>query len=194
MIITINDNEIKILLNAARKKDIRDYTMIFLALSAGLRCSEVIGLYKEDIAPWGEVSPILTVPCRIGKGHKKREIPINQETRDILTRFIYHKNKIGESTVSDSYLFVSHYTHKQLSPRDFQRIVKELSTTSINRSISPHTLRHTFATRLLRHTNLRVIQELLGHSNIQTTQIYTHVNTNDIQKAIDDSKIGSLVT
>ncbi len=159
--------------------------MIFLSLSTGLRVSELVGLYIEDFSPFGQVSTILTVPSRIAKNGKKRIIPINSETRDILFKFLSVKEKRSESTFPDSFLFVSRFTSNQLSPRDIQRIVRNISISSIGRSITPHTLRHTFATRLLKHTNLRVIQELLGHSRIQTTQIYTHVSIEDSRLAID---------
>lgn len=191
MLKIINETEIQYLLAAARDQSNRDYTMIFLCLSSGLRCSELVGLRIEDIAPYGDVSSILTVPVRIAKRSKKREIPITDETKSILKLFLLFKNDCGELTDSFSPLFISRYTARPLSSRDFQRIVKELSITSIGRSISPHTLRHTFATRLLKHTNLRVVQELLGHSSIQTTQIYTHVSITDSQLAID--KTGTLI-
>jgi len=185
MVKTINDSEINKLLSAAFKQSIRDFTMISLALSAGLRCSEVVGLYIEDFSPFGNISTVLTIPDRIAKNGKKREIPINEDTRDMLFNFLSLKEKRSEPTFPDSFLFLSRYTHKPLSSRDFQRIVKELSIASLDRAITPHTLRHTFATQLLKHTNLRVIQELLGHSSIQTTQIYTHVNSEDSRLAID---------
>lgn len=185
----INDIEIRKLLFAAKDNDLRDFTMIYLALSTGLRVSELVGLFIEDIAPFGEVSTILTIPPRIGKNSKKREIPINQETRSAISEFIRIKSMRHQFINSDSFLFVSHHTHKQLSTRDFQRIVKNLSISSIGRSISPHTLRHTFATRLLKHTNLRVVQEALGHSSLQTTQIYTHVDLSDARTAIDNFKL-----
>lgn len=189
MIKIINDIEIKKLLFAAKENDLRDFTMIFLALSTGLRVSELVGLFIEDVAPFHEVSTILTVPPRIGKGSRKREIPINTETRSIISEFIRIKTLRNQFINSDSFLFVSHHTHNQLSPRDFQRIVKNLSISSIGRSICPHTLRHTFATRLLKHSNLRIVQEALGHSSLQTTQIYTHVDLSDARTAIDNFKL-----
>jgi len=185
MINIINETEIQKLLSAAQRQDTRDYTMIFLALSSGLRCSELVGLFLEDIHPFDEVSRILTVPSRIGKNGKKREIPINKDTRDILTIYLNFKYVRNEPAKSDSHIFLSRYTKNPLSSRDFQRIVKDLSVQSLGRSISPHTLRHTYATRMLRHTNLRVVQELLGHARIQTTQIYTHVDLSDAIKATD---------
>ncbi|GAI65037.1 unnamed protein product [marine sediment metagenome] len=163
--------------------------MIFLALSTGLRCSELVGLFIEDVWPFSEVSRILTVPKRIGKNNKKRDIPLNHETRIVLSHFIEMKSIRNQFTNSDSFLFVSHHSKKPLSSRDFQRIVHDLSVKSIGRSISPHTLRHTYATRMLKHTNIRVIQELLGHAFLNTTQIYTHPDTNDFTNAADNFKL-----
>lgn len=189
MVKTINDIEIEKLLSAARRKNIRDFTMIFLALSTGLRVSELIGLYIEDVAPFGVISTILTVPPRVGKNGKKRDIPINSETRSVITAYIKIKETRQEFLNSDSFLFVSKYSKNPLSSRDFQRIVHDLSITSIGRPIKPHTLRHTFATRLLKHTNLRVVQETLGHANLQTTQIYTHIDLDDVRLAVDKFKL-----
>lgn len=191
MIKIINDIEISKFLNAAKKQNIRDYTMILLALSTGLRVSELVGLFLEDVSPFGDVSSILTVPSRISKNGKKRDIPITDELRSAITYFISRETDRGFRISPGAPLFTSLFTGRPLSTRDFQRIVSTLSKRSIDRSISPHTLRHTFATRLLKHTNLRVIQELLGHSSIQTTQIYTHVSITDAQLAI--SKTGTII-
>ncbi|MBA7486131.1 Tyrosine recombinase XerD [subsurface metagenome] len=189
MIKTINETEINNLLLSAKEYDIREFTMIYLALSTGLRCSELTGLFIEDVAPFEGVSRILIVPTRIGKNGKKRDIPINQETQAVLAHFLHIKASREEFINSDSFLFVSRFRKKPLSPRDFQRIVHNLSVSSIGRSITPHILRHTFATRLMKHTNLRVVQEILGHSRIQTTQIYTHVNSDDTRAAINNFKL-----
>lgn len=192
MINTINETEIQHLLSAAQLQDSRDFTMIFLALSTGLRVSELVGLFMEDIRPFDEVSRILTVPSRLGKNGKKRDIPLNDDTRSIISKFIRIKEIRHQFLNSDSFLFVSHHTRNPLSSRDFQRIVKKLSIKSINRPISPHILRHTYATRLLRHTNIRVIQELLGHSWLNTTQIYTHPDKTDCIDAVNKLKLSVL--
>ncbi len=189
MVNTINETEIAKLLISAKDQDIRDFTMVYLALSTGLRVSELVGLFIEDVAPFKEISRILSVPSRIGKNSKKRDIPINHETQTLLSHFLNIKVSRSELIRSNSFLFVSHKTKRPLSSRDFQRIVNQLSIASIGRRISPHTLRHTYATRLLKHTNLRVIQELLGHSRIQSTQIYTHVSIDDAQQAISNFKL-----
>lgn len=183
----LSETEIKNFLAAAHSDTVRNYTMIFLALSTGLRVSELIGLFIEDVAPFGELSPILTVPKRISKRKVKREIPLNHEIRTVLTIWLKIRKSIYRISTPSSFLFTSRNTNKPLSTRDFQRIVKNISIGSIGRSITPHTLRHTFATRVLKHSNTRVVQELLGHARIQTTQIYTHVNSEDTRAAIDNA-------
>jgi len=186
MIKTINETEINQILSAAKKRSTRDYTMIFLAISTGLRVSELVGLFLEDVSPYGVVSTVLSVPARISKRHKSRQIPINDDIRQAITHYIDIINTYQHPLVPNSFLFHSFHSKKPLSSRDFQRIIKQISISSINRSITPHTLRHTFATRLLKHTNLRVVQELLGHSSIQTTQIYTHPDLDDARAAVNN--------
>ena len=189
MVKIILDSEITKLLSYAKDRDIRDFTMIYLALQTGLRVSELVGLYIEDIAPYGVVSRILTVPSRISKNGIKRDIPINHDTRTILSHYLSFRDTRSSLKDSNTFLFFSHNTHRPLSSRDFQRIVRNFSIRSIGRAITPHVLRHTFATRLLRHTNLRVVQETLGHARVQTTQIYTHPGIDDITSAIDKNKL-----
>jgi site-specific recombinase XerD len=181
----LSDSEIVTLLTGARLYGLRDFTILHFALSTGLRCSELVGLKYEDIAPFGSPAAILTVPVRLSKRSKKRDIPLNTEIKDILSKYIQIQKDFNRPTSPDSFFFTAHYSHNPLSSRDFQRIVKYISFRYLGRSITPHVLRHTFATRLLKLTNIRVVQELLGHSRLQTTQIYTHVNSADTQLAID---------
>jgi len=188
MIKIINSEEINALLRFASEQSIRDYTMVVLAVSTGLRVSEIVGLFVEDISPYGVISPILTVPSRIAKRKKERQIPLSSETQEVLSRYFNIPHFLEHLSKPDNHLFFTKFTYNPLNPRDFQRIVKELSIASIGRPISPHTLRHTFATRLLKHSNLRVVQELLGHSDIHNTQIYTHVNISDAQLAIENTE------
>ncbi|MBA7608303.1 Tyrosine recombinase XerD [subsurface metagenome] len=185
MIKILSESETKSLLRVALANSTRDYTMIFLALSTGLRCSELIGLFIEDIAPFGDVGTVLTVPSRIAKRKVKREIPLNHETRNILTAWLKIRKSIDRILTPSSFLFTSRNTNKPLSTRDFQRIVKRISTAVLGRSITPHVLRHTFATQVLKQSNTRVVQKLLGHARVQTTEIYTHINSEDTRAAVD---------
>ncbi|HDY88342.1 hypothetical protein LCGC14_0954880 [marine sediment metagenome] len=163
----------------------RDFTMIALCLNTGLRNSEMIYLQISDIFKDGEVLPDITVLPHIAKGGHMRSIPLNKTINDILSEFYLWKMDQNQSLDPYSHLFLSHNTHRALSPRDFQRIVQRLSLPSFGRTIHPHILRHTFATNLLNLTNLRVIQKLLGHKRLQSTEVYTHPNSGDMKSAVD---------
>jgi len=178
------EEEILLLLNASLQSGIRNYTMIDLCLGTGLRCSELVNLTIECIKAYEIITTILMLPGSIAKGGGKRDIPLKPDLRDALSAFINWKEVNHEPLEPNSPLFCSKFTHKKLSPRDFQRITRELSIKSINRPIHPHVLRHTFATRLLSVSNLVIVQKVLGHKNIQTTQIYTHPNNNEILDAV----------
>lgn len=179
------DHEAEMILEHAYKSSERDRMMILLALSTGLRNSELVHLTIECIRPYGEITSIMELPGKIAKGGWPREIPLKPDLRVELSAFLKRKFDWGEGILNSDYLFVSRFTRNKLSQRDFQRVLKTISTNSIGRSIHPHILRHTFATKLLEVSNLRIVQKILGHKNIQTTQIYTHPNSNDLVNAVN---------
>lgn len=182
---TLLDYEVDSLLEEARHGYFRDYVMISLALGTGLRNSELIGLKIEDFFLYGKCSNSLTLKSRTTKNHSTRVIPLRSSLCDLLDLFFLWKQQNIQPVLIDSFLFVSNYTHHPLDPRDFQRILKKYSVPALERSINPHLLRHTFATRLLALSNLRIVQEVLGHKNLSTTQIYTHPSTSEITDAVN---------
>lgn len=154
--------EIEILLDNTQTP--QEKAIIELLYSSGLRVSELINLKREDIDLTASY-----LKCK-GKGNKERLIPIGNQSKYALNILFSHR-KDSENT----YIFLNHKGNK-LDRQEVWRLIKRLST-SINKDISPHTLRHSFATHLLENgADLRVVQELLGHSDISTTQIYTHVS------------------
>ena len=182
---TLLNFEVESFLIQAKNEYFRDFVMVSLCLGTGLRNSELIGLKIENVLPYGVVSNFLNVPAAISKSKKDRSIPLHENLKFLLGNFYQWKTTMNEPADSSAFLFVSKFTHNKLNPRDFQRIVSKISIKSIGRSIHPHVLRHTFATRLLVQSNLKVVQEVLGHKNIQTTQIYTHPTSSDILEAIN---------
>ncbi len=178
-------NESDAILKTAFNNSFRDFTMISLALFTGLRNSELIKLTVFCIAPYTGITDNLEVPGVIAKGSRSRSIPLHPDIKVLLKKWLEWKENNSEPVTTGSPLFLSKRTKNQLSQRDFQRIVRDISIESIGRSIHPHVLRHTFATRLLAKSNLVIVQKLLGHVNIQTTQIYTHPNRDDFSSAID---------
>jgi site-specific recombinase XerD len=168
----------------AEKLQIRNRCMILLMLDAGLRVGELTGLNAEDLCIGGEPNHSLTIRGAIAKRGRERTVPLRlnlQESIKEMTKF--HWTEFDRQAATPAFFQPTNY--KRLTVRQVQRIVQFAAQKTIGRSIHPHILRHTFATRLMRTTSLRVVQELLGHVRISTTQIYTHPNSIDLRNAID---------
>jgi len=178
-------NESDSLMAQAFSSSHRDFTMIYLTLLTGLRNTEVIKLMVFCVKPYGEIANEVQVPALIAKGGRARNIPLHPDLKIALENFFNWKLAHDEPCELDSPLFCSKRSKKPLSQRDFQRIVQLHAKSSINRSVHPHVLRHTFATRLLAKSNLSIVQQMLGHKSIQTTQIYLHPTRDDFSKAIE---------
>ena len=156
--------------------DYRNKAMLELMYSSGLRVSELINLELSDIDLNNNY-----VRC-FGKGSKERIVPIGEYSSKYLSIYI---NEYRDSMKKGYYtekIFLNNHG-KEMTRQGFFKIIKKIAKDKdINKNITPHMLRHSFATHLLNNgANLRTIQEMLGHSSISTTQIYTNV-TNDILK------------
>lgn len=148
----------------------RDKAMIELLYATGIRVSELIGLNLGDVH--------LTmgfVRC-LGKGSKERIIPIGKTATLALQDYLDHGRPLFIKKQKDDALFLNHLG-KRLTRQGFWKILKRLTMEAgITTELTPHTLRHSFATHLLENgADLRAVQEMLGHADISTTQIYTHV-------------------
>jgi len=165
----------------------RDRAILELFYASGLRLSELVGLGLEDVNLSGRVVRVL------GKGGKERIVPFNHSTEEALR--VWLKDREGFVTAvspstgsrrrrSADPLFLN-YQGGRLSTRSVDRLVRKyVAGCSTRFGISPHALRHSFATHLLeRGADLRVIQELLGHARLSTTQRYTHVNSTQLLEA-----------
>ena len=171
------------LISKLQWRQIRNCCAAILMLDAGLRVGEVVWLALFDCYVIPEPVKMLTVRKQITKGHRERQIPVSPRLHASLCRMMVAQPwtaPIGSITR----LIRTTRTNGRLTVRQLERIVRDASWSSLNRLIHPHALRHTFGTRLMAVTNIRVVQELLGHQNITSTQIYTHVNDLDKFDAI----------
>ncbi len=158
----------------------RDRSILETLYSSGVRVSELVGLNQED-------ADLLSGLLKIrGKGKKERIVPIGEKALQAVRSYLdgvparFQKKEDGPHGA----LYLNR-SGTRLTDRSVRRlIVKYARQISLKQGISPHTLRHTFATHLLdRGADLRSVQELLGHANLSTTQIYTHVTTRRLQEA-----------
>jgi len=150
---------------------IRDKAALELMYATGMRVSEVVELGTGTLNLDAGF-----IKCK-GKGDKERMVPIGSEARNAITRYIDKVRPSLLKSKNDNHLFLSRLG-KKVSRQSFWKMMKKYALTAkIKKEITPHTLRHSFATHLLeRGADLRVVQEMLGHSDIATTQIYTHID------------------
>lgn len=181
-VLSVDDVDKILNIQVVDKYSSRDKAMLELMYSSGLRVSELINLKLNDISLDEDVVRIL------GKGSKERIVPIGDCAKEALNNYInIYRKDLFKNNRSD-YLFLSKNGTKLSRQYFFKLIKKQSSLNNINKNISPHTLRHSFATHMLNYgADLRSIQELLGHSDISTTQIYTHIS----QSKIKDDYINS---
>lgn len=170
---SLSEHDVELLLNAPEVTNslgFRDRTMLEMLYATGLRVSELVNLKFEQISFRQGVVRIS------GKGNKERLVPVGEEAMSWLESYMIQARKsiLGERQCD--YLFVTNRGDGMTRQAFWHIIKRHAKTAGIVKELSPHTLRHAFATHLLNHgADLRVVQLLLGHSDLSTTQIYTHV-------------------
>jgi len=170
----LTQTEVKRLMEACNQKNKtakRDRAILELLYATGMRVSELVNLKIEDL-----YLDIGFIRCK-GKGKKERLLPLSELSKKLLEEYLeIYRPKILKNRNSE-YVFVNNRA-KPLSRQSIWKMIKHYARKAgINKKITPHTLRHSIATHLLeRGANLRFVQEILGHRNLSTTQIYTHIN------------------
>jgi integrase/recombinase XerC len=162
----------------------RDKAILETLYSTGMRVSELVALNMDDIDFLGEVVHIR------GKGKKERIAPISSSALQVIQHYIEFRNKRAQSNSNfDSKVLFVNKHGRRLSTRSVRRKMdKYLKIAGLDPAISPHTLRHSFATHMLNNgADLRSVQELLGHQSLSTTQIYTHLTTRKLKEVYDSA-------
>jgi integrase/recombinase XerC len=177
----MNPDEITRILEAPARncwEEKRDKAILEMLYSSGLRVSELAGLNHDDLDFFGGLVRVR------GKGKKERIVPVGQMAINGLRAYLDMKPPKEVPNAIKRPLFISRIGSR-LTDRSVRRMVlKYVKRTGLSKEISPHTFRHSFATHMLdRGADLRSVQELLGHANLSTTQIYTHVTTQRLKDA-----------
>jgi len=162
----------------------RDLLFTLLMLDAGLRVGEVIQLMIEDLWYQKQCRNSVTIAAAISKGKTDRIIPLTNRVK-VSIQAAFDNCWTPYTSLATNFCFFFDKPNNHITARQVQRIIKWASLASIGRAITPHVLRHTFATKLMQTTNIRVVQELLGHRNLSSTQVYTHPNHQDLTDAIN---------
>jgi len=161
---------------------IRDHAILELFYSSGLRLSELVNLKINDISFSDETLSVT------GKGNKTRIVPIGKNAINAIKEWLGERNKTKNNDSENSFVFLNQHG-KPLTARSIQYRLKYWAIKQgIPENIHPHLLRHSFASHVLQSSqDLRAVQELLGHANISTTQIYTHLDFQHLAKIYDQS-------
>jgi integrase/recombinase XerD len=177
---SLTEAEVEALLEApdlADPEGLRDRSMFELLYATGLRVTELVGLRPEQVSLTQGVIRV------VGKGGKERLVPMGDEAQSWLERFNREGRPVLLGARLCQHLFPTRRGQGMTRQAFWYRVKKHAQTAGIDKTISPHTLRHAFATHLLNHgADLRVVQLLLGHSDLSTTQIYTHVARERLQQ------------
>ena len=159
---------------------LRDLAIMELLYSSGLRLAEIVGLSVDDLDQHMHLVRVL------GKGAKQRDVPVGQKALVALSRWLAVRHEMANA--DENALFVSR-RGTRLSPRTLQqRLSMWAKKQGLDQHVHPHRLRHAFASHMLESSgDLRAVQELLGHADISTTQVYTHLDFQHLAKVYDDA-------
>lgn len=171
------------------KNDARDYAIILIFLSCGLRLSEVANMNVDDLR-YNEGTPFITIT---GKGSKEREVFLSENCIEALEAYLAVRKQIYAPTKEDADALFLSRKHNRLSTRAIQTMVEQTMLKAGLKRYSPHKLRHTTATMMVQNgVDTRVVQVLLGHESLSTTQIYTHASDENLANAALKSPISRI--
>ena len=166
---------------------IRDSAMLELLYSGGLRIEELVGLNGADV-------DVITGLVKVtGKGNRERIVPVGEKSLEVLHRYLNERNAPVSKNSGDKKALFLNNAGQRISSRGARKALhKWFVLAGFKKKVSPHTLRHSFATHLLdRGCDLRSVQEMLGHKSIATTQVYTHVTAETLKRVYEKAHPGA---
>jgi len=183
------DESVQLLESVDGNNKVRDYCIVTLFLNCGMRVSELVGLNLSSF------DPELTKVNVIGKGNKERMLYLNDACKSALVEYLEIRKKLKVKSADSDALFVSR-NHNRISVQTVQWLInKHLKMAGLeNLNMSVHKLRHTAATIMYQHgkTDVRVLKDILGHEQLSTTQIYTHVSDEMMREAVKDNPLSKV--
>jgi len=163
---------------------IRNYLMILFMADAGLRVGELVRLVASDLDAGGRLIDALVIRADIAKYSRSRVVPLTHRLRQALSAYVTEERSTWASPTA--WVFPSPYRRTEhITPRAVQAMLALAGAEALGRELHPHMLRHTFGTELARRAPIHVVQELMGHRHISSTQVYTHPDHQDLKDAID---------
>lgn len=180
----LTENEVKRLIDKADENDVRMKTMLEVLYASGMRVSELVGLTVLAVTKDNKTITIT------GKGNKERIVPLNEPAAVALNEWLIHRELSLKRGRVSKWLFPSSGKEGHLTRDGFFKALKKIALAADidPERVSPHVLRHSFASHLVAHdADLRSVQKMLGHADIATTQIYTHILQDRLKKTVENS-------
>lgn len=177
----LSENEVNLLIKQAEEKNFRLKVLLEILYASGMRVSELVGLPTTAVLSEGDMIMIT------GKGSKQRMVPLNDPARLAIDRWLTEREVSLKGGRKSKWLFPSRSSTGHLTRDGFYKEIKELAVECgiCPSKVSPHVFRHSFASHLIAHdADLRSVQKMLGHADIATTEIYTHVLEDKLKKVV----------
>lgn len=180
----LTEQEIGALIQTAAQKSTRMHTLLEILYASGMRVSELVGLGVQAVTKSNQTISI------IGKGNKERIVPLNEAARKALNNWLIERETTLKRGRYSKWLFPSTGASGHLTRDGFFKALKEIALEAgiDPAKVSPHVFRHSFASHLIAHdADLRTVQQMLGHADIATTEIYTHILQDRLKKTVEKS-------
>jgi site-specific recombinase XerC len=163
----------------------KDAAILAILMYCGLRVNELCHICYEDLVFVNQVPIEIHVPASFTKTGYGRRVPVPGVARYLITNYLASTSLAHDPFPGQAALFRGNSSHQYMSTHGVRQLVLRHCVKPLGKKVTPHMLRHTYATMLLKYSNIREVQELLGHKKLSSTQIYTHPNMVDLAKSVD---------